>query len=187
MALCDSEAGGCRTKVSRPQRLEFDSMTAPATLNLYRDFGLRDDVDMPLLNETRYVTVMNNQEAKVISETLLKNKDDTMFAIGIFWVAVGTLIPSAELSAIVSYASTIGMNIYSSGFESTYVMSGQYSTTIAIYDASAIESELLYVLIRTAGEDGSALNTDWNAFGVKQSELNIDQILSEELFLYYLE
>ena len=72
MALCDSEAGGCRTKVSRPQRLEFDSMTAPATLNLYRDFGLRDDVDMPLLNETRYVTVMNNQEAKVISETLLK-------------------------------------------------------------------------------------------------------------------
>ncbi len=187
MALCDSEAGGCRTKVSRPQRLEFDSMTAPATLNLYRDFGLRDDVDMPLLNETRYVTVMNNQEAKVISETLLKNKDDTMFVIGIFWVAVGTLIPSAELSAIVSYASTIGMNIYSSGFESTYVMSGQYSTTIAIYDASAIESELLYVLIRTAGEDGSALNTDWNAFGVKQSELNIDQILSEELFLYYLE
>ena len=187
MALCDSEAGGCRTKVSRPQRLEFDSMTAPATLNLYRDFGLRDDVDMPLLNETRYVTVMNNQEAKVISETLLKNKDDTMFVIGIFWVVVGTLIPSAELSAIVSYASTIGMNIYSSGFESTYVMSGQYSTTIAIYDASAIESELLYVLIRTAGEDGSALNTDWNAFGVKQSELNIDQILSEELFLYYLE
>ena len=81
-----------------------------------------------------------------------------MFVIGIFWAAVGTLIPSAELSAIVSYASTIGMNIYSSGFESTYVMSGQYSTTIAIYDASAIESELLYVLIRTAGEDGSALN-----------------------------
>ena len=155
----------------------------PPSLNPYKMFGYGADVTMPLIDMKAKTTFIDNEKAAKIENSIRKAS------------AYGRIIPNAILSTPLSLIS--GFPGFAIGIAASFasipiedailptdnVAVQSYNTIVGVYDASQIQDNLIYVLVKNYGAYESALCYDWNVYGISKSDLNYNDIFNEALML----